>query len=162
MGHMFGQTEVAPRNWDPGGWRHNELYLYGVDLFNSGYWWEAHAAWEALWKTTRRGETAGRFLQGLIQIAAALVQHRAGRMGGARKLASKALAKLHRLPGELGPAAGNEAIRFMGVDLRGFASATERYFVYETSASARESGPPGRSETLERSREVTPPLLVLA
>ncbi len=143
---MFGKSEVASKDWNAKDWRENELYLYGVDLFNFGYWWEAHAAWEALWQTTGRREAAGRFLQGLIQVAAALVQQRAGRTDGARRLASKGLARLGALSGELGPAAGN-AILYMGVDVHGFAAATERYF--EVGGSA-ESGPEG------------PPFLVLA
>ncbi len=93
---MFECAEAVPEDWSAEGWRENELYLYGVDLFNLGYWWEAHAAWEALWQTTGRSDAAGRFLQGLIQIAAALVQHRAGREGGARRLVSRGLAKLRR------------------------------------------------------------------
>ncbi len=148
-GHMFGQSEVASKDWNAEGWRENELYLYGVDLFNFGYWWEAHAAWEALWQTTGRRE-AGRFLQGLIQVAAALVQHRAGRMDGARRLASKGLAKLRALSGELGPAAGNHAIFYMGVDVHGFAAATEHFF---------ESERPLEPAEIE---EIGPPLLVLA
>lgn len=139
---MFGKSDVASEDWNAEGWRENELYLYGVDLFNLGYWWEAHAAWEVLWQTTGRREAAGGFLQGLIQVAAALVQHRAGRTDGARRLASKGLARLRALSGELGPAAGN-AILYMGVDVHGFAAATERFLL------------PGRH------KEVEPPILVL-
>ncbi|MEE9264127.1 MAG: DUF309 domain-containing protein [Vicinamibacteria bacterium] len=113
-GHMYGRTEPAPKTFDPDRWRENELYLYGVDLFNHGYWWEAHAEWERLWQATGRSDTAGSFLQGLIQVAAALVQHRAGRTEGARKLAIKGVAKLRRVDG-----------RFMGVDVAAFADAVE-------------------------------------
>jgi predicted metal-dependent hydrolase len=147
---MYGESQVAPRGWKAEDWRENELYLFGVDLFNDGYWWEAHAAWEALWQTTERSEATARFLQGLIQITAALVQDRAGRAVGARRLASKGVAKvrgLGRKSRKLGSGSGRGAIRFMGVEVDGFATAVERFF---------EPMDPGRAEV------VVPPLLVLA
>jgi len=149
---MYGESEVAPRGWKAEDWRENELYLFGVDLFNDGYWWEAHAAWEALWQTTGSEATA-RFLQGLIQIAAALVQDRAGRAIGARRLASKGVARLRALlrePRELDAASGGRAFPFMGVDVDGFATAVERFF------DGREPRGPGRAEG------TVPPLLVLS
>ena len=142
-GHSFGRREEAPQGWSAEGWRENELYLYGVDLFNLGYWWEAHAAWEALWQTSR-SEAAGRFLQGLIQIAAALVQDRAGRRQGARRLAAKGLANLRGLVGEPGEVDRGRSISYMGVDIGAFDSDCEQFL---------ESGP---------HEGIGPPLLVLA
>jgi len=115
-GHMYGRTECPPKSFDPDGWQESELYLYGVDLFNHGYWWEAHAEWEMLWQATGRNDTVGAFLQGLIQVAAALVQHRAGRDEGARKLARKGVARLRRVDG-----------RLMGVDVAAFVDAVESW-----------------------------------
>ncbi|MGH9460568.1 MAG: DUF309 domain-containing protein [Vicinamibacteria bacterium] len=146
-GHMYGESEVAPRDWKAEGWQENELYLFGVDLFNDGYWWEAHAAWEALWKTSERGGATARFLQGLIQIAAALVQDRAGRAIGARRLASKGVAKLRGLGNSRSLGSGSRALRFMGVDVEGFATAVERFF---------------EPMDLGRAEVVVLPLLVLA
>jgi len=88
-----------------------ELFLYGVDLFNYGYYWEAHAAWERLWTAAPRGERASVFFQGLIQVSAALVKWRAGATGGARRLGAKGLAKVR---GE-----GSEG--YLGVELERFA-----------------------------------------
>jgi uncharacterized protein len=52
------------------------LYRRGVALFNAGYYWEAHEAWEALWHAHgRRGATAD-LLKGLIKLAAAGVKVR--------------------------------------------------------------------------------------
>ncbi len=113
---MYGRTESPPQTFDPSRWQENELYLYGVDLFNHGYWWEAHAEWEMLWQATDRSDTAGSFLQGLIQVAAALVQDRSGRVEGARKLARKGVARLRRVNG-----------RFMGVDVEAFVDAVESW-----------------------------------
>lgn len=115
-GHMYGKTQPPPTTFEPDRWQENELYLYGVDLFNHGYWWEAHAQWELLWQVTDRSATASSFLQGLIQVAAALVQHRAGRAEGARKLARKGVARLRRADRP-----------FMGVDVVAFADAVETW-----------------------------------
>ena len=111
---MYGRTESPPKTFEPDDWQRNELYLYGVDLFNHGYWWEAHAEWEMLWQATERRDDAGWFLQGLIQVAAALVQLRAGRVEGARKLAGKVGANLRRVTSP-----------FMGLDVEAFADTIE-------------------------------------
>ena len=41
----------------------------GVELFNSGLYWEAHEAWEQDWIPDRHGPDRG-FHKGLIQVAA--------------------------------------------------------------------------------------------
>jgi len=55
-------------------WRENEEYLYAIDLFNHGYYWEAHEVWEGLWHAHGREGTTAAFLQGLIKLAAAGVK----------------------------------------------------------------------------------------
>ncbi len=71
-------------------------FLYGIDLFNAAYWWEAHVYFERLWAETPSADER-EFLQGLIQLAAALVKRRAGSAVGEAKLTAKALEKLrHR------------------------------------------------------------------
>jgi predicted metal-dependent hydrolase len=44
----------------------------GIALFNSGQFWEAHEAWEEIWKN--HPEDGRFFIQGLIQLAAAYHQ----------------------------------------------------------------------------------------
>ena len=68
-------------------------FLYGIDLFNAAYWWEAHVYFERLWAETPSADER-EFLQGLIQLAAALVKRRAGSAAGEAKLTEKALEKL--------------------------------------------------------------------
>lgn len=138
-GHMFGRREVVPETWSSDRWRDNELYLYGVDLFNLGYWWEAHAAWESLWQTTRPSDVAALFLQGLIQVAAALVQHRAGRASGARRLASKGVAKLRAVCQELGGTSQEPETTYMGVGVGAIADAVE---VFMVSQARQDVAPP--------------------
>ncbi len=71
----------------------------GRTLFNAGRFFEAHEAWEELWRE-ERGD-ARRRLQGLIQIAAALHKARAGAAGPCARLLAAGLDKLGPL-GERG------------------------------------------------------------
>lgn len=52
----------------------NPLFLYGVDLYNQGYWWETHVVLEKLWHGFDRGSGPALFLKGLIQLAAAIIK----------------------------------------------------------------------------------------
>src|SRR5947209_12136345 len=73
-GHRFGKRPEKPAAFDPADWRSLESFLYGVDLLNNGFYWEAHESWELLWHACgRRGVTAD-FLKGLIKLAAAGVK----------------------------------------------------------------------------------------
>jgi predicted metal-dependent hydrolase len=89
-GHSFG---VPPEKAEPlseESYRGNATYLYAIDLFNHGFYWEAHEAWEALWHAAgRKGATAD-FLKGLIKLAAAGVKAREGRAAGVRQHAERA------------------------------------------------------------------------
>jgi predicted metal-dependent hydrolase len=97
------------------GWRDNEDYLYGVDLFNAEYWWEAHEAWERLWHLEPSGEPVALLLQGLIQLAAARLKESQDELRGAEKLTRAALEKLRSLPGV-----------YMGIDGREIQGTTRR------------------------------------
>ncbi|GAB4178587.1 MAG: hypothetical protein Tsb0017_18800 [Geothermobacteraceae bacterium] len=93
-GHSWGKEEVPIGSFDEQAWRECEPYLYGVDLFNHGYWWEAHEAWEGLWLVAGRESLAGQFLQGLIQLAGAQLKRFTGVPRGARLLSQTAFEKL--------------------------------------------------------------------
>jgi hypothetical protein len=83
--------------WSPEHWRRIEDWLYGVDLLNRFYFWEAHEAWEGLWASCERQSAPGLLLQGLIQIAAALLKAHVRALEGARMLSTEGLAKLGRV-----------------------------------------------------------------
>ena len=53
-GHSFGAVTLAAPALDPERWAENSRYLLGIDLFNAGYYWEAHEAWESLWHACGR------------------------------------------------------------------------------------------------------------
>ncbi len=100
-GHSYGLSpgpvEVPPARQ----WRRCEPYLFGCDLFNRGYWWEAHEAWEGLWQNCRERHRQHRFLQGLIQAANAQLKLALGKGRAVSRLWAKA--EEHFLAADLGP-----------------------------------------------------------
>lgn len=113
-GYLHGvEPDVEPL-LPPARWRDQTSYLYGVDLFNLAYWWEAHEAWEGLWHQARIREDSDaqqRHLRGLIQLAGAMLKAHTGRSAGATKLAARCTANLGVVAREhVGPAG-----RFMGL-----------------------------------------------
>jgi predicted metal-dependent hydrolase len=87
---LFGQTRGPAAPIEAGRWGQSPLYLCGIELFNAGYYWEAHETWESLWHAHgRRGATAA-LLQALIKLAAAGVKIRERKPEGARTHATRA------------------------------------------------------------------------
>lgn len=76
--------------------RNRQQLLEGIELFNEQQFWHAHESWEQLWLTARGEEK--RFLQGLIQLAAAYYHVRRGTFRGAVRLFAAAQAKLAPIP----------------------------------------------------------------
>jgi hypothetical protein len=100
-GHLHGREPVAPLAAaeiaalpvDPVGRREaitswltlNPHWLHAIDLFNAGYYWEAHEAWESLWHVLGRTTPEARLVQGLIRLAAACVKIREGSPEGVKR-----------------------------------------------------------------------------
>jgi hypothetical protein len=89
-GHSHGITPPPAPALTPEGWAANRVYLYGLDLFNAGYYWESHVEFESLWMACGRKGRIADFLKGLIKLAAAGVKHREGRPEGVRSHARRA------------------------------------------------------------------------
>jgi len=106
--------------WRVDEWRTLDDWLYGVDLFNRFYFWEAHEAWEGLWAAVKRDTAPALLLQGLIQIAAALLKTHMGVLLGARTLSTEGLDKIGR--------AGRWQPTLLGLDVRETAAAFATYF----------------------------------
>jgi hypothetical protein len=83
-----------------------QAFLRGIDLYHAGYLWEAHEQWETVWRVSKDAEQR-EFLQGLVQMSAAVLKGRSGNGTGAKKLARKAREHLGRVRGDT----------FMGVAL---------------------------------------------
>ncbi len=88
-GHSFGQAPAVALI-DPPRWAESREYLAALDLFNHGYYWEAHEAWEGLWHGCGRQGTTADLLKGLIKLAAAGVKVREGRPVGVERHAKRA------------------------------------------------------------------------
>ena len=78
----------------------DSAFVRGARLFDRGAFFEAHEAWEDPWRA-ETDETARRFFQGLIQVAAAL--HKLLIMespGPASRVFARGLAKLDACPAD--------------------------------------------------------------
>ena len=92
----------------------DSAFVRGARLFDDGAFFEAHEAWEERWRIAE-DETERRFLQGLIQVAAALHKLLVMRSPeAASRLFARALAKLDASPADL--------TREQGFDLATFRS----------------------------------------
>jgi uncharacterized protein len=103
-GHSFAFPPKFRRGPDADRWEDCQTYLYGIDLFNRGYYWEAHEAWEGLWHACGRSGRTADLLKGLIALAAAGVKLREGRERGVCQHAASAQALFEQVAGELGAA----------------------------------------------------------
>ncbi|MFT5288702.1 MAG: hypothetical protein ACI8QS_002316 [Planctomycetota bacterium] len=93
-GHSFEQEEAPAAYLPPADWRENQPYLFGVDLYNHGYLWEAHEAWESIWHPSKHDAQQANHLQGLIQCAAACLKVRMGQPRGLARLMELGTARL--------------------------------------------------------------------
>jgi hypothetical protein len=95
QGHAFGRVEPPPV-WPetPGGWASAKEHRAAIDLFNRGFFWEAHEAWEALWHVGPHDAPERHALQGLIQAAAGLLKRGTGQMQPGETLARAAAKRI--------------------------------------------------------------------
>jgi uncharacterized protein len=80
-GHSFGRVLERPSTLE--GDVAPQL-LRGAELFNAGYYWEAHEVWEWLWHAYGRTGPAADAVKALIKLAAAGVKVREGQEHGVR------------------------------------------------------------------------------
>jgi predicted metal-dependent hydrolase len=106
-----------------------DFFVSGLELFNAGRFFECHEAWEAVWKVSVSTEKI--FLQGLIQVAAALVHIQRGNSRGAVALYRKAHDKLASPPH-----------KYRALMIEDFRAALDDYFgAVESGTSAPQSIP---------------------
>lgn len=122
-GHSYHPSLTLNRHapWHPAEWRVLDDWLYGIDLFNRFYFWEAHEAWEGLWAAAERDTAPALLLQGLIQLAAALLKTHLRVFAGACSLSAEGLDKLRR--------AALREPRLMGLDLNAVVDRFAKYFL---------------------------------
>ena len=71
----------------------NERFAEGIKLFNKGYFWEAHEAWEEVWREQEEGE-AKTFAQVFVQMASGYNFLKTSKMTTALYLFEKAVTNL--------------------------------------------------------------------
>lgn len=121
-GHSYGR-EPEPIRLDETAWKSCGDYLFAIDLFNAGYYWESHEVFEAIWNGAGRSGPIASFSKGVIQVAAALLKHSMGDCASAAALAKRGAAKLHEGPP-----------RFLGVDAHRLADDACAYVAGDTDA----------------------------
>jgi hypothetical protein len=90
QGHSYQRPSDQTARPDPTCWADCREYLFALDLFNHGYYWEAHEAWEGLWNAAGRHGLLADFIKGLIQLAVAGVKVRQRQPKGVRNHANRA------------------------------------------------------------------------
>ncbi|MGH8583365.1 MAG: DUF309 domain-containing protein [Gammaproteobacteria bacterium] len=111
-GHSYGKPVALRTRLEPERWEVCQPYLYGIDLYNYGYYWEAHEVWEGLWHGCGRSGMTADLLKGLIALTAAGVKLREGSERGLRQHAGRAQALFDRVAQALGP----RDVHYLGVD----------------------------------------------
>jgi len=119
QGHSYQQAEPTPnQRYSAKQWAENSEYLYGIDLFNFSYWWEAHEAWETDWRWATNDHKM--FLQGLIQISAAMIKRHLEQLRGVRNLSQAGRRKLRLV--------WQSNRNYMGIDLSDLLDRLDTFF----------------------------------
>ncbi len=131
-GHSHGRPVLdAHPPWVPEQWASLQAYLRGVDLFNRWYFWEAHEAWEPLWRAQPTDSEPARFIQGLIGVAAALLKLHVREANAARTLRQAASDRLSVFRGTV----------WMGLDVDRLLDDLERYLAPLATGTTPSLGP---------------------
>jgi hypothetical protein len=89
-GHSYGRKFKNMKPLVADEWAENRSYLAAIDLFNHGYYWEAHEEWERLLRVSVPDSPVGRFLKGLVKLSAAGMKVREHSIHGVRRHAASA------------------------------------------------------------------------
>lgn len=89
-GHSYNKRPGMPKALQEDRWAENRSYLVGLDFFNLGFYWEAHDEWERLWRVSGADTPVGKFLKGLVKLAAAGIKVREESIHGVRRHAASA------------------------------------------------------------------------
>jgi len=73
-GHSYNKTNSDSIMYSDTNWQSSDAYKFGFDLFNFGYYWEAHESWEKIWQLLKTNHNINHYLKGLIKISAAGVK----------------------------------------------------------------------------------------
>jgi len=89
----LAQYDITPKPLSILNVQENPFFLYGVDLYNHHFFWEAHESWECIWKR-ESDESLKAMIKGLIQVSGGYLKSIQGIETGARKLWQRSLVYL--------------------------------------------------------------------
>lgn len=124
-GHSYALQQPESEPLSDKNWKTNESYLRGIDLYHNGYLWEAHEAWEALWRVAEDDSLEANFLQALILNAAAQIKAHQCNPIGVKAHSQGARWRLARIRSQ--GYDGSES-RFMGVDIASLIAQVKRHY----------------------------------
>ena len=118
---------------DPEHWSENEDYLFGIDLYHQGYFWESCEVWEALHRSVGGDSPPSNLLHALFLNSGAQIRAHRRNARGTRTRSQAARWRLARIraKGFDGPEK-----RFMGLDIGDLIDQICRHYspVWESSA----------------------------
>jgi hypothetical protein len=79
----------------------SDAWRAGLQFFDTGYYWEAHEVWEAVWMALPDGSDEKRLVQGMIQLANACLKRRMQRPRAVQRLCEICGRQLDGLPSSL-------------------------------------------------------------
>jgi predicted metal-dependent hydrolase len=77
---------------------HETAFQHGIELFNSGKFFEAHEVLEDVWRESKGDRK--QFLQGLVQLAVGFHHHSTGNITGAESVLMRGIGNLAGYPDE--------------------------------------------------------------
>jgi uncharacterized protein len=89
-GHSYGRKGRTSKPLTADNWSENRCFLIAVDYFNLGYYWEANDEFDRLLRVSGPDSIIGRFLKGLVKLAAAGLKVREKSIHGVRRHAASA------------------------------------------------------------------------
>jgi hypothetical protein len=93
-----------------------DAFAYGADLYNHGFFWEAHDVWEAPWMAATPNSARRQTLRTLIQMANACLKLAMGKRNAFERLAT-----------EIAQNSPGEGLAHRGLDMAAPASAFARF-----------------------------------
>ncbi len=87
MGEIAQQAPAVTENSSAAG---NLPWLYGIALFNKGFYWEAHEVWEPVWMRALPNSREKHLVQGAIHLTNAALKKTMGLPQASRRLAKLA------------------------------------------------------------------------
>jgi hypothetical protein len=124
-GHSFEQKIKPPVPFHESNWLQCEPYVYGIDLYNQGYFWEARNTWETLQTTVNKDSLDANYLEALMLSSAAMLKLNQRDIEGVRIKSQSARWRMVRLR-----AAGHDGPvnRLFGLDIADLIEQNKRFF----------------------------------